>query len=262
MPFSKVTMQDELSQFLIMYGKATESLYGIAQGTWISNEIIKQSPIWVACSEMYDYGITGTPTGDLVPGSLIDGNHAMTEKFFRGIDTPNMQLFLNSVGNHPPRLAIKAAQSAIARIVLDGGDRYTDFGLDACGFGLGDRGYLTLPEVSLLADMDEKSVRNAANPKLSDPLKTEQIGKRSLVSIEEARRWLAGRKGFVPTQQTELKAYRRPYEFNITLTQDDGKRLMKEAEIESKKTGLSLSLCWEAVTVKFLHDAFQKKEEI
>lgn len=255
-------MQEELSQFLTMYGEETESLYGIAKGTWISNEIIKQSPIWVACSEMYDYGIMGTPTGDLVPGSLIDGNHAITEKFFRGIDTPAMQLFLNAVGNHPPRLAIKAAQSAIARIVLDGGDRYTDFGIDAYGIKFGDRGYLTLHEVSLLADMDEKSVRNAANPKLSDPLKTEQIGKRSLVSVEEARRWLPGRKGFVPTHPTELKASRPPYEFNLTLTQDDGKRLMKEAEIESKKTGIPLSICWEAVAVKFLHSALHKKEEL
>ena len=36
--------------------------------------------------------------------------------------------------------------------------------------GKGDCGYLTLAEVALLANMDERSVRNAANPKLPDPL--------------------------------------------------------------------------------------------
>jgi hypothetical protein len=83
---------------------------------------------------------------------------------------------------------------AVARNVLDGGQRYRLYE-DADDL----LGHLTFAEAALLADMDERSVRNAANPKLSDPLRTVVRGKRSLIPVEEARRWLAGRKGFVPT---------------------------------------------------------------
>jgi hypothetical protein len=97
------------------------------------------------------------------------------------------------------------------------------------------RRYLTLFEVALLANMDERSVRNAANPKLPDPLKTNQVGKRSLVNPEEARRWLAGRKGFIQTKQCEGIVAQRPPEYDLELSEE----LVKIIEREAKKAGLS-----------------------
>ena len=150
MTLMKAAMQKELYEFLTLYGKQIERLYGASDSSWATKEIIEGSVVWKAASEMYDYGVTGIPTGDLVPGSIIDGIHAHIEKFLHAIDTPTMKVYLDEDDNKPPRLAIKAVQSAVARMVLDNGDRSTDFGVDMYGMGKGDWGYLTIAEVALL----------------------------------------------------------------------------------------------------------------
>lgn len=200
MRFTKTKMQDELSKFLTLFGGQMASLYGADPSAWATIDAVQASPIWETVNEMYDYGIDGLP----VParkgsaGSVI-GRHIEVERFLHAVNTLPMKLYLDGQGNTPPRLAILAAQCAAARLVLDGVDRRTDYATDEFGPGSGDFGYLTLAEVALLANMDERSVRNAANPKLQNPLMTEQVGRRSLVRPEEARRWLTNRKGFVPT---------------------------------------------------------------
>lgn len=234
MPFSKAEMQEELFKFLNLFGQDITRLYGIRDHAWAENEAIQASPVWKAASEMYDYGVTGTPTEGLFPEGHIDGVHGHVERFLRGMDTPHMRLYLEETDNTPPRLAMLAVQSAVARMVLDGGWRHTDYGAGEYGVKKGDMNHLTLAEVALLANMDERSVRNAANPKLADPLKTEPIGKRSLVNPEEARRWLAGRKGFVPTKNCDSGALRPP-EFDINLTEE----MVELISSEAKKTGLS-----------------------
>lgn len=75
-----------------------------------------------------------------------------------------------------------------------------------------------------------------------DPLNTEPIGKRSLVNPEEARRWLAGRKGFVPTKECDRIA-ERPPEFNFELTKEQAELIQREAS----KTGLSFQKVLETV---------------
>ena len=246
MSFSKSEMQEELFNFLSLFGKEIASLYGVSDSEWAKKEAIQESPIWAALNDLYDYGVTGTPIGDLLPGAKLNGVHANIERFLRGMDAPHMRLYLEEHGITPPRLAALAVQSAVARIVLDGGDRYTDFGAGEHGIGKGDLGYLTLAEVALLAKMDERSVRNAANPKLSDPLKTEQVGKRSLVSPKEARRWLAGRKGYIPTKECEGRIAQRAPEYDIELTEE----IVEVIERESKKAGVSFEEYFKKVLVK------------
>ena len=220
MTFSKSEMQEELFKFLALFQQETAELLGCGITGSTDNATIKESPLWNAVGEMYDYGVSGIPNGPLGPGSIIDGAHARAEMFFRSIDTLPMKIYLDACNNAPPRLAICAVESAVARIVLDGGDRHTDYGTDVHGLGKGDGGYLTLAEVALLANMDERSVRNAANPKLADPLKTTPIGKRSLVSVEEANRWLVGRKGFIPTHHSETFVKHRPPEWDIEMPEE------------------------------------------
>ncbi|KWT98505.1 MULTISPECIES: hypothetical protein [unclassified Variovorax] len=60
---------------------------------------------------------------------------------------------------------------------------------------------LGLDEVALLANMNERSVRNATSAEGESRLALLDDG---LVAVEEARRWLKGRRGFVPTQFREL----------------------------------------------------------
>ncbi len=234
MSFTKTAMQEELSKFLVSYGKQIEQLYGASDSTWTEIEAVQASPIWGAVSDMYDYGITGIPTEYLFPKGHIDGVYAHTEMFFRGMNTPDMKLYLEASGNTLPRLAMSAVQSAVARMVLDDGWRHTDYGGRDYGVINGDMNHLTISEIALLANMDERSVRNAANPKLPDPLKTEMVGKRSLVNLEEARRWLAGRKGFIPTEAYEGTTHRPP-EYNLHFTEND----LQKIEEEANKIGIS-----------------------
>lgn len=253
MPFSKDEMQEELFKFLSLAGKQIAQMYGASESEWTEEESVKRSPIWEGVSEMYDYGVMGVPTGDLVPGGIINGAHAHIEMFLRAMDTPYMRVYLEQCDNALPRLAMLAVQSAVARMVLDGGDRFTDFGMGEFGVGNGDHGYLTLSEVALLANMDERSVRNAANPKLPDPLKTEQVGKRSLVNPEEARRWLSGRKGFIPTNKHEGAVPERPQEFDMEVSEE----LVAIIEQQAKKAGVSFEAYFKKVLIKISEEMKQ-----
>lgn len=104
--------------------------------------------------------------------------------------TPNASHYLDEIramfdGPAPDEKATglaELARRASARLALDHGDK------------------LTLADLALLADMDERSVRNALHAKGSAGL----IGSRSpegeiLVDNAEANRWLAGRRGFRST---------------------------------------------------------------
>lgn len=201
MTFSKNEMQAELLEFMQGFANSIERLYGGGVAETLSNEtLITSSYLWTSASEMYDYGVLGIPVPDLGDGSMIDGSHADTEVFLNCIARDAMEPYFYEDNVIYPKLSIKTARMAVARVVLEGGERYTDYGAGEHGLGNGDWGHLTLSEIALLADMDERSVRNAANPKVNDPLITETVGKRSLVTPQEAKRWLTGRKGFIRTQ--------------------------------------------------------------
>lgn len=249
MSFSKAAMQKELLSFLALYGQQVEKIYGASEGAWLTKESLEDSPICRGVNAMFDYGICGIPSQDLCPGALLNGLYAHTEKFICSMDSTFMQIYLAENGNALPMMAKRAVQAAVARLVLDGGERSTDYAIDEFGPGKGDFGYLTLPEVALLADMDERSVRNAANPKLADPLKTVQIGKRSLVEPKEAQRWLARRKGFVATRVMEGLTPHRPPAYNLDIPQTLVDLIAKEA----KKTGQP----FEALLKQAVLDSFE-----
>jgi hypothetical protein len=230
MTFTKAAMQEELSSFLVLYGKQIARLYGVGVSELSDLAAIEASPIWRAVSEMYDYGVSGTPTAHLFPGGHIDAEYGAAERFLRAMDTPHMRLYLKEEGNSPPRLATTAVLTAVARMVLDDGWRGTDYGAEH-GILEGDTGHLTIAEIALLANMDEGSVRNAANKRLADPLKTVQRGKRSLIAPEEARRWLAGRKGFVLTKPCDGTQFRSP-EYNMMLTEEQVLMIEELAQLE------------------------------
>lgn len=202
MAFSKNEMQIELNQFMQGFAESVERIYGGDITQTLANEhLIQNSNLWNTVGKMYDYGVLGLPVPGLSDELMIDGGYADAEVFLNCIATNAMEPYFYEDNVTHPNLSIKTVRMAVARLVLEGGERYTDYGAGEFGLGNGDFGHLTLSEIALLADMDERSVRNAANPKVNDPLITETVGKRSLVAPQEAKRWLAGRKGFIPTQQ-------------------------------------------------------------
>lgn len=58
---------------------------------------------------------------------------------------------------------------------------------------------LTLQHVAILAQMTEKAVRNATQPTAKDRLETIKVGAKTMVTHEEALRWLSNRRNFKPT---------------------------------------------------------------
>lgn len=216
MRFTKTQMQDELLKFLLKFGAQVATLYGADGSVWGAKNAVQASTIWETVNEMYDYGVSGIPIQGSADASI--DRHIEVERFLHAMNTLPMKLYLDGQENAPPRLSILAAQCTAARLVLDGVDRRTDYATDEFGPGGGDFGYLTLAEVALLANMDERSVRNAANPKLPNPLVTESVGRRSLVRPEEARRWLADRKGFIPTKATDARDVHHLPSYDLELT--------------------------------------------
>ncbi|MDO9050867.1 MAG: hypothetical protein Q7U70_05200 [Methylotenera sp.] len=237
MAFSKEDMQSELLEFMKGFAAGVERLYGVHEAAILSNPLlISNSTLWNALGNMYDYGVLGIPVIGLGDDPLIDGMYADAEVFLNCIATNAMEPYLYEDNVGYPNLSIKTARMAVARVVLEGGERYTDYGAGEYGLGNGDWGYLTLSEIALLADMDERSVRNAANPKVNDPLITETVGKRSLVTPQEAKRWLAGRKGFTPTQLgRDIKKQ------VATKTIDLPSDIAEQLSIKAEQAGLSVA---------------------
>ncbi|MGZ8212887.1 MAG: helix-turn-helix domain-containing protein [Methylosarcina sp.] len=62
---------------------------------------------------------------------------------------------------------------------------------------------LSLKELAILAGVDERTVRNAASSKDATSLKTKKSGGSTIVDSEEAKRWLASRPDFKPTEYIE-----------------------------------------------------------
>lgn len=154
--------------------------------------------LWRTVYKMYDYAFYGLPHRELGAGP-VDGCEADAELFMTMIDTKWAECYLAEDSVTIPKKVVRTINTAVARHVLDGGERYIDH--DA-GDGNGPpTDMLTIHEVALLADMDERSVRNACNPKLPGALKTKQYGKRTLVHPEDAKAWLIGRKGYVPPRE-------------------------------------------------------------
>lgn len=62
---------------------------------------------------------------------------------------------------------------------------------------------LNLKELALLAGVDERTVRNAASSKDANSLKTQKSGGSTIIDNDEAKRWLANRPDFKPTEYIE-----------------------------------------------------------
>ncbi|RTE67326.1 hypothetical protein EH243_03750 [Amphritea opalescens] len=101
-----------------------------------------------------------------------------------------------------PTQCEKVYLTAVARWKLDAFSKIEQ--LDMLGHGADqipgfNQENLTLKEVSLLANMNEKSVRNATHATKVNRLQTIKIGNGTYVKPEDALLWLGKRRGFVPT---------------------------------------------------------------
>ncbi|MEZ5646024.1 MAG: hypothetical protein R3E94_03270 [Burkholderiaceae bacterium] len=227
-PLTKVDMQEELMTFLRLYIAQTSRLFaGICNASAVE-DLVRSSHLWQAVDAMYDYGVLGIPSGSLVPNGAADMRHQEAERFIRAMHTPAMWLLLDANDNAPPQLALRVAKMSSARMALDNVLGRYQHDADENGRATLSSDSLTIADVALLANMDERSVRNAANPRMPNPLRTQQVGLRTVVTPEDALEWLRKRRGFTPTQHSDLTAD-RPHEFDVTLPEDVMHALLEEA---------------------------------
>lgn len=105
--------------------------------------------------------------------------------------------YVEHYGATPPKMLEKTLVMGGIRASLDS-DRPDIEGIPAVLEGLYS-GFLTLLEIAIMAQMSEKSVRNATQPTAQDRLVTSKQGTRTVVEVAEALRWLSGRRSFNPT---------------------------------------------------------------
>jgi hypothetical protein len=196
----------ELNEFMFQFPKTIARLYNedILPALWgLSEKDVESATaqqcdfertyLWSAVSAMYDYGCAGIDSGQFGAGPL-EGGHADAELFINCL--PALQGLLVEDHTLLPERVIRAVRTAVARHILEGGKHYADHeasDLDDIAVD-----HLSINEVALLADMDERSVRNACNPKTPGALQTVAFGKRTMVTRQAAKLWLQGRKGYVP----------------------------------------------------------------
>jgi hypothetical protein len=137
--------------------------------------LARTTPAWGQLLLLYDYAYRGDQ-----PDGYSPTQDDLMDVF---CDLGRLRLAPDSVK--------KVVQLAEARSVLDGGSRQipVEFPDE----------HLSIEEVAALADMDTTSVRNAMSPKVAGRLVGTQHASRTFVAVKEARRWLTGRRGFVPT---------------------------------------------------------------
>lgn len=195
---AKEDVFSELNEFLNGYAESVARIYGAALPV-PSDLDPTQSRLWATLEMAYAFGIEGTVAPQDFNLSLADGalnpDVSDADSLFHGLSSLEMQTVMAEDAVRFPSKCAKVINTAIARHILHGGERDLVWEAD-----LPSSEYLTIGEVALLANMDERSVRNAATKGAGEGrLITDQIGKRSLVEIAAAQSWLNARKGFVPT---------------------------------------------------------------
>ncbi|MDR1853378.1 MAG: hypothetical protein LBR05_00530 [Azoarcus sp.] len=95
----------------------------------------------------------------------------------------------------PAKHCLQVAETAQARVTLEGGEPFFYFQGDE---GFLEEGFLTIRQMSLLAGMEEMSIRAAANPKRSNPLKTQKTEQGTRIKVQDAKEWLQSKGRYVP----------------------------------------------------------------
>lgn len=137
-----------------------------------------------ASAEEIDHGGTYT----WIAALLMDAreSHCAEEWHFHGAD----------VFSHADNCLL-VAELANARHILEGGEGFSHFSRRGKK-ERNDLDCLTVGQLALLANMEEMSIRAAANPKRANPLKTYNEEGRTRITREDAKTWLKTKGCYIP----------------------------------------------------------------
>lgn len=189
---TKDQLEADLGAFLLSFAKCADEVFAVQVSPKLAAQI-RDCPFWHGAMRLYEYAAEGTARS----ASPMDDDEAMMNVIFflEGLSAYGHGINFGSFSLSMPQHALDLAEKAHARHVLDGGRRHPLFVQEITD------GHLSIAEIALLANMDEKSVRNASGSKAGDRLITTKVATRAVVQVQEANRWLAGRKEFVPTRR-------------------------------------------------------------
>ncbi|MBU2965911.1 helix-turn-helix domain-containing protein [Amphritea sp. 2_MG-2023] len=166
----------------------------------LSERVIEPTFSFISCifDNVFDYAVKGyTSAADCIS---LDDLHDMNA--FLHIASPAMEFYEGDRLTECEK--VFSAMIARAKIDLANGGYNYAFTENENPFILGYKeDLLTLSEVALLANMNEKSVRNATHQTKDDRLETVKVGGRTYVTPEDGFRWLRKRRGFTPTVTLE-----------------------------------------------------------
>jgi hypothetical protein len=172
-------VSDEITTILNADIQRLSAIYGV-EATALLQEFPKDSmPVMQDMKVLYDY-VVGARLPRNYP--LDDALHNLTDFFLEIV--PHSPMIDLHIGKPIEEVCSWIVETAVAR-----------WGLD-----FEEIGSFTIKQIATLANMDERSVRNAANPKLADPLITfRDVDGSTRVAREDAIRWLEGRRSYRKT---------------------------------------------------------------
>lgn len=189
-------LKSELSDLLRKLPEAIDLIYGSDKLVSETVEGLDKTGtlLWQEVMKLHDYAVLGELSETEHPGLW------RFAEFLVGL--PAVGSVLDFVGCEIPHTVIKVVRIGSARKVLDGETR-----LIPAEPGVGSD-MLTLNEIAFLAGMDVRSVRNivkvGSGPQTDDEtLVAVHEGKRTLVPVAHARKWLGRRKDFRETRPSE-----------------------------------------------------------
>lgn len=143
--------------------------------------------------QFYDYGLNGIRN---FPPVGTSGSNEWTFAYGLIIDSAGSFLISESCNGDYVTVekCLHAAKAFFARLVLDGGER-SWVSLDHPPEGM-----LSIPEVALLAGLDERTVRNATSKSAANRLDTAVVDSSIYIPREAAIQWLSTKRGFIPSR--------------------------------------------------------------
>ncbi|AXI45518.1 hypothetical protein C1J03_05395 [Sulfitobacter sp. SK012] len=195
--FSKQDLQTELASVVIVMSRQIElwtdsddavsaflGSHDIDSALETKSEEIDlcRYPMATRVLDAYDYAFA--PTGDRIPDGT--GLHELAD-MLSGLPREDFSSDVHAFPNLADDSKIAdVCEAAWARAAIDGNDESPSSDLST-------------RQLALLADMTEGAVRNAMNQTGEAGLTAIPKSKPVRFEIDEARRWLSGRRGFVPT---------------------------------------------------------------
>ena len=173
------SVSNEISTILNADIQRLSAIYGSETTEGMKRFPIASMPVIQNMRVLYDYVVEARLPGNY---PISDVLHELTDYFLETVP-------------HSPMIELHAAQPIEGLCAWIVETAVARWGLD-----FEEIGSFTIKQIATLANMDERSVRNAANPKIVDPLITfRDVDGNTRVAREDAIRWLEGRRSYKKT---------------------------------------------------------------